>query len=364
MTLRQISQRLNPRRILEHALFWLSALLMLTFFFGSNKPSYWWALQDNLIYLPLHMLYFYVLAYWVMPRLLFSKKYALFMLAAIFCILTSALMTRLIDMLIIDPRVYLEYKKIDPAFKWSKIEGTFSEQLFNIGYYANAIKGVNLVIWTALTIKFFKMWHERREAALEAELNFLKGQIHPHFLFNTLNNLYALSLTRSDKAPGIVMGLSEILKYMLYETKTPTILLSRDVAILENYIALEKIRYEDRLDLNIKIQDNLEGYQIAPLLLLPLVENTFKHGTSERIGDVWIKLDLTVKNNLLKLKLSNSKPETLPGDIERHKGNIGLPNVKKRLELLYPNAHDLKIFEDDDDMFVLILEIRLDKHIQ
>jgi hypothetical protein len=341
---------INPKRIFEHLLFWLAALLMLTFMFGANKPSYWWALRDNLIYLPIHMLYFYTMAYWVMPYLLLHKKYALFGLLAIFCVLTSALITRIVDILVIDPAIYADYKKINPNYEWAKLEGTFAEQLLNPVYYANAVKGVNLVIWIALTIKFFKMWHERREAALEAELNFLKGQVHPHFLFNTLNNLYALTLTKSENAPGIVMGLSEILKYMLYETKTPTILLSRDVETLQNYIALEKIRYEDRIDVNIKIQENLEGYQIAPLLLLPLVENAFKHGTSERIGHVWIKLDLTVKNNTL--------------NIEQHKGNIGLPNVKKRLELLYPNAHDLKIFEDDDDMFVLILEIRLDKHIQ
>ncbi len=363
MTWQKTNKGLNIKRVTEHTLFWLAALLMLTFMFGAAKPSYLWALCDNLIYLPVHMLYFYTIAYWAMPYFLLHKKYALFALLAVFCVLTSALVTRIVDIVIIDPNVYHEYKKLDPNFKWAKIQGTFSQQLFNITYYANAVKGVNLVIWIALTIKFFKMWHERREAALEAELNFLKGQVHPHFLFNTLNNLYALSITKSDKAPGIVMGLSEILKYMLYETKTGTIALSRDVEILENYIALEKIRYEDRIDLNIKIQNDLDGYNIAPLLLLPLVENAFKHGTSERIGDVWIKLDLTVKNDLLKLKLSNSKPQNLPGDIERHKGNIGLPNVQKRLDLLYPNAYDLKIF-NDDDMFVLILEIRLDKHIQ
>jgi LytS/YehU family sensor histidine kinase len=359
-----MAEGINYKRITEHMLFWLAALLMLTFMFGASKPNYWWALKDNLFYLPVHMLYFYTVAYWAMPYLLLHKKYVLFGLLAIFCVLTSALVTRIVDILIIDPPVYLEYRKTHPNYIWPKLQGTFTEQLFVMSYYANAVKGINLVIWVALTLKFFKMWHERREAALEAELNFLKGQVHPHFLFNTLNNLYALSLNKSDRAPGVVMGLSEILKYMLYETKTPTISLSREVETLQNYIALEKIRYEERIDLSIKIQEDLDDYQIAPLLLLPLVENAFKHGTSERVGDVWIKLDLAVKNNTMKLKLSNSKPESLPGDIERHKGNLGLPNVKKRLELLYPNAYDLKIFEDDDDMFVLILEIRLDKHIQ
>ncbi len=312
--------------------------------------------------MPIHMLYFYTLAYWVMPSLLFKKQYFLFAVILFFCTLTSGLLIRVLDILVIDPRIYLDYKKIDPNFKWAKVEGSFSDRLFNLTYFANAMKGVNLVIWTALTVKFFKMWHERREAALEAELNFLKGQIHPHFLFNTLNNLYSLSLAKSAKAPAIVMGLSEILKYMLYETKTATIQLERDVEVLESYIALEKIRYEDRLDLNFKVSDNIKDYKIVPLLLLPLVENAFKHGTSERVGEVWINIDLTVNDNILKFKVSNSKPEHLPGDIERHKGSIGLPNVQKRLDLLYPGAHEIKIY-DQEDMFAIILEINLAKHM-
>lgn len=349
------------KRILEHSLFWLVALIMLTFFFSSSKPDYWWTVSDNLIYLPVHMLYFYVLAYWAMPALLLKKRYFLFAIIFLFCIITSGFFIRIIDILYIDPRIFEDYKKVDPNFKWAKVEGSFTDRLFNIAYFSNAMKGVNLVIWTALTIKFFKMWYERREAALNAELNFLKGQIHPHFLFNTLNNLYALSLVKSEKTSEVIIGLSEILKYMLYETKSATIELGRDVKVLENYIALEKIRYEDRLELNFKVSENINDYQIAPLLLMPLVENAFKHGTSERAGEVWINIDLAIKNDILKFKISNSKPEQLPSDIERHKGNIGLPNVRKRLELLYHRNYDLKFF-DEDEMFAVILEIKLEKH--
>ncbi|MBE9662695.1 histidine kinase [Mucilaginibacter myungsuensis] len=350
------------RHIGEHALFWLLASLMLTFFFGATKPTYWWGFVDNLMYLPIHMSYFYVMAYWVMPHYLLQGKYGWFALFMVLCIMSSALMTRILDITVIDPRVYNEYQKQDPTFTWNKIHGSFAYQLFNMQYFANAAKGVNLVIWTALTIKFFKMWHERREAALQAELNFLKGQVHPHFLFNTLNNIYALSLSKSDKAPAVVIGLSEILKYMLYETKADTVPLKRDVEAMQNYIELEKLRYEGRLDLNVKIQDGIDEHRIAPLLLAPLVENAFKHGTSEQVGDVWINIDLSIRDQKLKFKVSNSKPTILPGDIERHKGNIGLPNVKKRLELLYPKAHQLKIYEEDV-LFAIILEVNLDKHI-
>lgn len=353
--------QINYRRVAEHIAFWLMALVLLTIYFGGNKPSYLWALQDNLLYLPVHIIYFYVLAYWAMPRYLYTKRYISFSVILLFCILSSALVTRVLDILIIDPRAYKAYLKEDPDFVWEKLQGTFTEQLLGLQYYNNAVKGSNLVIWVALTIKFFKMWYERKQAALESELNFLKGQIHPHFLFNTLNNLYALTLAKSDQAPPIIVGLSEILRHMLYESKADTITLKRDVEIIESYLALEKIRYEERLDMNFTMSEHLEGYQIAPLLLLPLIENAFKHGTSEKVGKAWIVMDLTVKANKLKFKISNSKPQQLPQDLERHKGLIGLANVKKRLEILYPNAHDLKIF-DEDDMFALILDINLDKY--
>lgn len=353
--------KVNTRRILEHILFWIASLFLLTIYFGNNKPSYLWSLFDNLLYLPIHIIYFYVLAYWLMPHMLYKKKYVAFFTVLVFCILTSAFITRILDILIIDPRVYAEYKKIDPTFTWDKLSGSFFDQLFNERYFSNALKGSNLIIWTALTIKFFKMWHERKQAALEAELNFLKGQIHPHFLFNTLNNLYSLTLTKSDKTPAIVMGLSEILRYMLYESKTDTITLSRDVKILENYIALEKLRYEERLELNLNVSDKISNHQIAPLLLLPLVENAFKHGASEQLGEAWINIDINVKNDVLKFKVSNGLPAQGTSSVEVHKGNIGLANVKKRLEIMYPNAHELKIFKEED-MFVVIMEVNLYKY--
>ena len=246
-------------------------------------------------------------------------------------------------------------------FTWEKMEGTVIEKLLKPYYFANAVKGSNLIVWIALCVKFFKMWYERRQAAMEAELNLLKGQIHPHFLFNTLNNLYALTIQQSPKSSHVVMGLSDILRYMLYECNTDSIELKREIEIIESYISLEKIRYEERLDLNLSISGNVEEIKIAPLLLLPLVENAFKHGTSEKIGEAWINIDFQVKRNNLKLKISNSKPDMLPEDIEKHKGHIGLANVKKRLDILYPGAHELKLF-NEEDMFIAILEIELDKH--
>ena len=145
---------------------------------------------------------------------------------------------------------------------------------------------------------------------------------------------------------------------MLYECNTDRVELKKDIEILEHYITLEKIRYEERLDFNFSKNAVLNDYQIAPLLLLPLVENAFKHGTSEQVGQAWINIDLSIKDGELTFKIANSKALEVAGDADLHYGHIGLDNVKKRLNLLYPKSHDLKIF-NEEEMFVVILKVKL-----
>lgn len=350
------------RRLIEHLIFWIIALALLTFYFGADKPNYLIPLRNNLFYLPVHIAYFYFLAYYLIPKYLYTRKYLQFFVSLIGLILVTGFFTRLIDIFFVDPYLYRIQREMNIKFIWDKMEGDFFDKLQKPYYYVNAIKGSNLIVWIALSIKFFKMWYERRQAAMEAELNFLKGQIHPHFLFNTLNNLYALTIQMSPKSPFIVMGLSDILRYMLYECNTDSIALKREIELIESYIALEKIRYDNRLELNLSISGSVDDIEIAPLLMLPLVENAFKHGVGEKVGDAWINIDLKLKSNILKLKISNSKPETFSESSEKNKGNIGLANLKKRLEILYPNAYDLKLF-DEQDMFLAVLEIQTDKHI-
>jgi LytS/YehU family sensor histidine kinase len=235
----------------------------------------------------------------------------------------------------------------------------FSEKIVNVIYFINAVKTMNMVVWIALGAKLFKHWYERKQAALQAELKALKAQVHPHFLFNTLNNLYALTLNNSPKAPGVVVGLSDMLRYMLYECNADKVSLEKEVLMLQHYIGLEKIRYEDRLDVNFTIKGKLDDKLIAPLMLLPLVENAFKHGTSEQVGETWININLEVIDRKLRFKISNSKPDKSTGSADKHYGNIGLQNIKTRLELLYPASHLLKIM-DEDEVFLAILELEIE----
>lgn len=191
------------------------------------------------------------------------------------------------------------------------------------------------------------------------ELNLLKAQIHPHFLFNTLNNLYALSLSKSDKSPEVVLELSQILRYILYECNTVTVNLEKEIRMIERYISLEKIRYQNQLEINMDIDGDLSQFNVAPLLILPLVENSFKHGISKLMEDGWINISAKAKQDEFIFKISNNK---LPDNHNRAQssafGNIGLLNIRKRLHFLYPNRHELKII-DEEDVFVVIMKMKL-----
>ncbi|HQS52328.1 MAG TPA: histidine kinase, partial [Daejeonella sp.] len=155
---------------------------------------------------------------------------------------------------------------------------------------------------------------------------------------------------------------SEIMRYMLYESNEDKVALADEIRYLENYIELQKLRFKDNSYIKFDISGEVEAQKITPLVLISFVENAFKHGVGEKVGDAWINIDLKLKSNILKLKISNSKPETISDNSEKNKGNIGLANLKKRLEILYPNAYDLKLF-DEQDMFLAVLEIQTDKHI-
>lgn len=350
----------RTQKIALHILFWLVCILVITSTYRPGLPGYGVAFTAVLMVMPVHIFYFYALAYWAIPRYLYSGRYIRLLLAFLLCGLTAALLFRVLEITVIVPYLFGILSALDPAFTWAKHEGSFWQQLGRTGDIVNAFEQSNLVVWILIAFRFFTLWHERRQVALQAELNFLKGQVHPHFLFNTLNNLYALTLEQSVQAPHIVLGLSNILRYMLYECSSESVPLKRDIEIIESYVSLEKIRYEGRLDLNMDITGAVHGHRIAPLLMLPLVENAFKHGTGELLGDAWINIDLQVTGHKLKFKISNSRPETRPDDAEQHFGHIGLTNLRKRLDLLYPAAHHLQLLEEEE-LFVAILELELDR---
>lgn len=178
---------------------------------------------------------------------------------------------------------------------------------------------------------------------IEAELKFLKSQIHPHFLFNTLNNLYALTLKKSDLAPDMVLKLSEMLDYMLYHSNEKEVLLKEEIELIRAYLELEKIRYGTRLHLTTTIQGDSNGRYIAPLLLLPFVENSFKHGASSKT-DPQIDLFIGINDSFLELNIANTYQEQ---SVESYTEGIGLKNIQRRLEIQYKDRYELDMSTND-----------------
>lgn len=210
-------------------------------------------------------------------------------------------------------------------------------------------------------IVLFKYWFKKQQEWLRAEkekvtaeLQLLKAQVHPHFLFNTLNNIYSFSLENSPKTPGLILKLSSLLSYMLYDCKAENVLLEKEIEIMKNYIDLEKERYGNKIEISWSVDGDVKDKYISPLLMLPFLENAFKHGTSEQLEKPWLSVDISVKHDTLKCKIANSKNEYVPAS--NH--GIGIQNVKKRLEFMYPEKHELKM-NDEGNFFVVSLLIEL-----
>ena len=216
----------------------------------------------------------------------------------------------------------------------------------------------------AVIIKFVRMQFQSIEKErvllkekLETELKFLRNQTNPHFLFNTLNNIYALALRKSDETPAFVMKLSKLLHFMLYGSAKTSITIGEEMKILDDYIELEKIRYDNRLEIVFCREIDDEQEKIAPLLLLSFVENAFKHGASESRFKSYIHIHVKMRSGRLNFAIENTREAC---DKAAHNGNIGLANAKRQIELLYTDyALDV---EDQKELFKVNLQINLHSH--
>jgi two-component system LytT family sensor kinase len=227
------------------------------------------------------------------------------------------------------------------------------------------IEAVNIYLIVALYTMFYflRAWYEQQRLAQEllrdkafAQLELLKNQVQPHFIFNTLNNIYSLSLKNSPRTSDLIYRLSSLLSYMLYDSRQEFIPVSKEMEYIHNYIELEKIRYGERLDVAVNCFDAVDQFTIPPLLILPLVENSFKHGVSNDVGNSWIRVDVTVKDDWLTVKIENSRVADQVNGHAIYKG-IGMENVKKRLEIIYPDRHEFKCMSEGQS-FLTILKLK------
>jgi hypothetical protein len=220
-----------------------------------------------------------------------------------------------------------------------------------------------------ISMDWYRNLREKQELqneTLQSELRFLKSQINPHFLFNTLNSLYALTLKKSDNAPDIVLKLSEMMRYMLYDCNEKLVPLSREVAYIRNYLDLEKLRQARHLDIRFNVKGHISDQKIAPLMFIPFIENCFKHGVGHHVEKGFVYIDLEVVDNQMDLRIENSKPVSLPKQTLARSGGIGLVNVRRRLDLLYAGNYSLDIVDSPDSYCVylkLYLEPKLSENL-
>ncbi len=191
----------------------------------------------------------------------------------------------------------------------------------------------------------------------QSELKLLQSQISPHFLFNTLNNLYGISMTRHEKIPPLLLKLSELLRYSVYDAKVLFVPLSDELAYINNYIDFEKLRIGDRLIINTEIAEEVKGLQIAPMILIIFVENAFKHSKNSTDQNIYVDIELKSWANSILFSIKNSYQENQEKGFDKYSG-FGLENVRKRLELLYPGKYDLKT-EVKDDFYKVMLQLKV-----
>ena len=219
------------------------------------------------------------------------------------------------------------------------------------------------VVAVAATIKYVKYWwvKQRENEKLQreninAELALLKAQVHPDFLFNTLNTIYDHAVNFSTRTSGLLLKLSDLLSYMLYECDKDRVPLAKEMAMMKEYMELERIRHNEDLEMELNIRGEIAGKQIAPFLLVPFIENSFKH-CGKMSEQLWINLDIIVEGNLFLMKLANGIPAHV--DKQASFSANGLANVQKRLSLLYPGKHELRMTAEQE-MLIVLLKIRLD----
>jgi two-component system, LytTR family, sensor histidine kinase AlgZ len=332
-------------KVWRHLVFWATHTVVIAFVWHSLGRTMERNILQGSFWIPVRMLYCYPLIYWVLPRYLLKGRYVAFSFIIVLWGLGGYFLNYSFRAFIFIP--------LEEALRFNPIErNPWSPTSFLV---------LTTTAGTVCFIFLFKHWLLKQQQWLQAEkekvtaeLQLLKAQVHPHFLFNTLNNIYSFALGQSLKTPGMILQLSSLLSYMLYDCKADEVLLEKEIEVMKDYIELEQARYGDNIEISQNFEGDIKDKYIAPLLLLPFLENAFKHGTSDQLERPWLSMDIAVKQYTLHCKIANSKNNHVPLSAS----GIGIENVRKRLQFIYPNRHELKI-SDEGDFFVVSLRLEL-----
>lgn len=343
---------IQRNRVFRHLLFWVVIVLVnATTGLLDGDPIWATLIMNSCLHIP-QVLATYFFAYVLVPRFLVKKRYAEAVLIFISSSYLFAVMGRILVV-----HVGEELVRVRP-FEQEPIPEILTDLNKLLVLY---LPSVYVAAFQFLFVKYFLSYRQSKEKEIllskekaEAELKTLKAQLNPHFLFNTLNNIYSLSLDNSPKTPVAIGKLSEILDHVLYKCNNPFIPLSSEINLLKNHIELEKLRYDERLMVSFKT-DIAKDITIPPLILLSLLENAFKHGAGEDSGSPKIDISITQNGNEFSFIISNTVKQQL---IKPERTTIGLANIRQQLDLIYGTDYTLDI-ETPPGLFKVNLHIRL-----
>lgn len=341
--------RINWLRVGYHVSFWVVYLILnawLGYFY--NRISLQQAFINETAVIPVKLLLTYFIFYRIIPLYLDRDKLWKSMGLTLAAFAVATLLYRMTTEWILFPLTMPERNV--PFFNWK----AFYWIAFDLFITVAAATTVKMIRMHYRSLKFEQALMQEK---LQSELNFLRAQINPHFLFNTLNNLYGLARKKSDHTADAILMLSKIMRFMLYDCRAPRIAVADEAKVIRDYIELEKLRYNERL--KVQYEEHIEppGGFIAPLLLLPFVENSFKHGAGGTTGIVEISVRLVVRNHTLDFEVRNIVDKDAPSP--RSEG-IGLKNVRRQLELLYPDRHELYVGRENG-IFRAHLKIQIEE---
>lgn len=327
----------KSRNVFVHVFTWL--LLTALIFFLSDKSGWKDRTIQTVPYGAINISLFYVSYFWIADDLILTRSYGRAILKLLIILIVSTGLKCMIAFLYMDS--IMRY-------------GDHLEKTLTWGQYvtSNIIVGTFFILMsTSLRLILNTYRHEKLRETLEteklnAELAFLKSQINPHFLFNSLNNIYSLAYQKSDKAPEAILKLSEIMRYMLHDSHDHLVSLDEEINYLKNYIDLQKLRFKEEVFLDLHIDTNNREYRIMPLLLISFLENAFKHGVATD-PEHPIQINIDIKDGLLHFTAKNRISK---GNKDKTRG-IGLANLRRRLELGYPSSHTLYTNETEDFYF-------------
>jgi hypothetical protein len=290
-------------------------------------------LEGILITHSLLIIFYYFNSYFALPRFYFTKKYAVYALILLAWLLLIIL-------------IMLTNKSYSPL-------STHSFRFGAVIFVFSIVVRFIMIFLFSLGLAAYQRLKETEQAKLKSELSFLKAQINPHFLFNTLNSIYALTIKKSDSAPESVTKLSSIMRYVITDAAHDLVSLDKEIAYVSAYVDLERLRLTPKVKLDYTVEGNTARKQIAPLIFIPLIENAFKYGVStSEPGEIGLRL--SISGDMLELHIHNLKVR--PDKVNSN--GLGIDNVKRRLGLLYPGRHELTI-NDGEKLFSVKLAMRL-----